>query len=89
MLRAYCFASCLIFHFIHCIMLTLAHIQHFYALDQVFTQSELEVQAERAQVEASTNLELDQGKPQCIKPILLVFYFESYFMFYYDCGISL
>jgi hypothetical protein len=40
-------------------MLTLAHIQHFYALDQVFTQSELEVQAERAQVEASTNLELD------------------------------
>jgi hypothetical protein len=29
MLRAYCFASCLTLHFMHCIMLTLAHIQPF------------------------------------------------------------
>jgi hypothetical protein len=36
-----------------------------------------------------TNLTLDQGKPRCIKPILLVFYFESYFIFYYDCALSL
>jgi hypothetical protein len=47
-------------------MLTLAHIQHFYVLDQVYAEPELEVQAERAQIEASTNLELDQGKPCCI-----------------------
>jgi hypothetical protein len=70
-------------------MLILAHIQPFYALDQVYAEPELEVQAERAQVEASTNLELDQGKPRYIKPILLVFYFESCFMFYYDCALSL
>jgi hypothetical protein len=70
-------------------MLTLAHIQPFYALDQVYAEPELEVQAERAQVEASTNLELDQGKLRCIKPILIVFYFESCFMFYYDLCISL
>jgi hypothetical protein len=31
-------------------------------------EPESEVQAERAQVEASTNLELDQGKPRCIPP---------------------
>jgi hypothetical protein len=61
-------------------MVTLAHIQHFYALDQVYTEPELEVQAERAQVEVSTNLELDQGKPRCIQPILLVFYFKSCFI---------
>jgi hypothetical protein len=66
MLRAYCFPSCLILHLIHCIMLTLAHIQPFYALDQVHAEPELEVQAERTQVEASTNLDWDQGKPQCI-----------------------
>jgi hypothetical protein len=31
-------------------------------------EPELEVQAERAQLEASTNIELDQGKPRCIPP---------------------
>jgi hypothetical protein len=80
MLRAYYIASWLILHFIHCIMVTLAHMQHFYALDQVYVEPELEVQAERAQVEASTNLELDQGKTRCIQPILLVFYFKSCFI---------
>jgi hypothetical protein len=68
MLRAYYFATCLILHFIHYIMLTLAHIQPFYALDQIYAEPELEVQAERAKVETSTNLELDQGKPRCIPP---------------------
>jgi hypothetical protein len=29
-------------------------------------EPELEVQAEQAQVEASTNLVLDQGEPRCI-----------------------
>jgi hypothetical protein len=40
----------------HCIMLTLAHIQPFYALDQVHAEPVSEVQAEQAQVEAITNL---------------------------------
>jgi hypothetical protein len=57
MLRAYYFASCLILHFIHCITLTLAHIQPFYALDQVYVEPELDVQAKRAQVETFTNLD--------------------------------
>jgi hypothetical protein len=66
-------------------MLTLAHIQPFYSLDQVYAEPELEVQAERAQVKTSTNLDWDQVKLWCIKPMLLIFYFESSFMFYYDC----
>jgi hypothetical protein len=66
MLRAYCFASCLILHFIHFIMLTLTHIYPFYALNRVHVEPESEVQVERAQVEDFTNLVLDQGKPRCI-----------------------
>jgi hypothetical protein len=27
-----------------------------------------------------TNLAMDQGKPRCIQPILLIFYFESCFI---------
>jgi hypothetical protein len=37
-----------------------------YALDQVHAEPEAEVRAERAQVEAITNLALNQGKPWCI-----------------------
>jgi hypothetical protein len=70
----------------HCIMLTLAHMQPFYVLDQDHAEPESEVQAEQAQVEDFTNLVLNQDKLRCIKPILLVFYFESFFMFYYDCA---
>jgi hypothetical protein len=43
-------------------MFTLAHIQPFYALDQVHAEPESEAQAEQAQVEAITDLALDQGK---------------------------
>jgi hypothetical protein len=50
----------------HCIMLTLAHIQPFYALDQVHAKPKSEVPVEQAQAKAITNLALDQGKPQCI-----------------------
>jgi hypothetical protein len=50
----------------HCIMLTLAHIQPFYALDQVHAELQSEVQAEQARVEVITNLDLDQGMPRCI-----------------------
>jgi hypothetical protein len=66
MLMSYCFASCWILHFMHFIMLTLAHIQPFYVLDQVHAEPESEVPAEQAQVEAITNLALDQGKLWCI-----------------------
>jgi hypothetical protein len=37
----------------HCIMLTLAHIQPFYALDQVHAEPKAEVQVEQAQVKNS------------------------------------
>jgi PIN domain nuclease of toxin-antitoxin system len=40
----------------HFIMLTLAHIQPFYALDQVHTDPVSKVQVEQAQVEEITNL---------------------------------
>jgi hypothetical protein len=46
----------------HFIMLTLAHMQPFYALDQDHAEPESEVQVEQAQVEDFTNLVLDQGK---------------------------
>jgi hypothetical protein len=66
MLSAYCFALFLLFHLMHCIMLTLAHMQPFYALDQDYTEPKLEESIERAQVEAITNIILDQGKSRCI-----------------------
>jgi hypothetical protein len=50
----------------HFIMLTLAHIQPFDVLYRVHVESESEVTAEQAQVEAITNLALDQGKLRCI-----------------------
>jgi hypothetical protein len=71
MLMAYCFASCLILHFMHCIISTLAHIQLFYTLDHAELESE--VQTEQAQVNAFTNLALDQGKLRCITPQSLTF----------------
>jgi hypothetical protein len=37
-----------------------------HVLDHVRAERESEVQAEQAQVEAATNLALDQGKPRCI-----------------------
>jgi hypothetical protein len=67
----------------HCIMLTIAHIQPFYALDQVPVEPESEVQAEQAQVEEFTNLSLEQGKPRCIPPHSLAFiYYESLYLCY-------
>jgi hypothetical protein len=60
------FASIPFKNFMHCIMLTLAHIQPFDVLYRVHVESESEVTAEQAQVEAITNLALDQGKLRCI-----------------------
>jgi hypothetical protein len=51
-----------------------------YLLGHVSMELELEVLAEQAQVKAITNLALDQGKPHCIQPILLVFYIKTCFM---------
>jgi hypothetical protein len=72
-----------------CIMLPLTphalHIlisTHTYAYTLDHAELRSEVQAEQAQVEAITNLSLDQGKPRCIPPIILGFYFNHYFMLY-------
>jgi hypothetical protein len=70
------FASFAFNHLMHCIMLPLAHVQLFYALDQVHVEPESEAQAEQAQVEAITNLDLDQGKP----PILDFYFWINTFM---------
>jgi hypothetical protein len=75
MLTTYCFASCLILHFMHCIMLTLAHIQPFYALDQVHAEPESEVQAEQAQVESLTDLVWIKASPGA-SHLILDFHFE-------------
>jgi hypothetical protein len=85
MLSAYCFHHVALAYLSHCITWLLAHVCS-YALDHVVL--EFEEPTEPAQVEEFTNLDLDQGKPRCIKPILLVFYFESCFMIYYDCALS-
>jgi hypothetical protein len=37
-----------------------------YPIGHVYVDPEPEVQAKQAQVKASTNLDLDQGKPRCI-----------------------
>jgi hypothetical protein len=58
---------------VSCIILFLAHLCS-YVLDHVKPRSE--VQVKQAQVEATTNLALDQGKPQCIPPIFLNFWFS-------------
>jgi hypothetical protein len=63
---AYCFGIIIALHLMHCIMLALAHIQPFYELDQDHTEPKSEMQAEQAQVEAITNLDLDQGKTRSI-----------------------
>jgi hypothetical protein len=59
------FASLLHFPPMHHIMLLLAHMCS-YTLDHI--EPKLEELTEQAQVEAITNLALDQGKPRCITP---------------------
>jgi hypothetical protein len=57
------FASLLYLHIMHCILLLVAHICS-YTLDHA--EPELEELTEQAQAKEFTNLDLDQGKPQCI-----------------------
>jgi hypothetical protein len=61
----------------HYIMLELAHIQPFYALDQVHAEPKSEIQVEQVQKEYGgpqmpntriLTLLLDQDKPRCIAP---------------------
>jgi hypothetical protein len=47
----------------------------------------LELQEELAQTVASTNLDHSQGKPWCIPPIVLAFYFESLLINKLDCAL--
>jgi hypothetical protein len=51
-------------------------------------EAELEKLTKPAQVEALTNLALDQVKPSCINPCSLYFILNLCFMFY-DCALSL
>jgi hypothetical protein len=62
------FASLCHVQLIHGIIWFLAHIWLIDPLGHVYAEPEPEVQAEQAQVKASTNLDWDQGKPQCIQP---------------------
>jgi hypothetical protein len=49
----------------HCTIMLLAHIWLIYTLDHA--EPNLKVQAKQAQVEELTKLDLDQGKPRCMK----------------------
>jgi hypothetical protein len=79
-------ASYALKHLMHWTILPLAHI-HSFTLGHV--ELEFGELTEQAQAEDLANLALNQGKPWCIKPILLIFYFESCFMIYYDHALSL
>jgi hypothetical protein len=89
MLMDYCFASCLTMHFMHCIMLTLAHIQPFHALDQAHVEPEPEVQAEQAQAEGFTNIVWIKASPGALTndPCLLLL--NLTLCSFYDCALSL
>jgi hypothetical protein len=73
-------ASLLHSHLIHDIIMLLAHIWFIYQLGHVCVKPESEVQLEQAQVEASTNFGLDQGKPRCIKPPSLTLNLNLYLL---------
>jgi hypothetical protein len=59
-------ASLLHLYLIHGIIMLLAHTWLIYPLGHIYAEPEPEVQAEQAQVKASTDLDWDQGKSQCI-----------------------
>jgi hypothetical protein len=83
------FASLMHLHLMHYTIMLLAHIWLIYPLGHVYVEPELEVQAEQAQAEDFTNLDLDQGKPGAFNQCSLYFIFESCSMFYFDCALSL
>jgi hypothetical protein len=69
----------------HCIILLLAHV-YAYTLDHA--EPELREPREQVQAEDAANLALDQDKPRCIQPILLVFYFEFLLYVIVGCALS-
>jgi hypothetical protein len=50
----------------HCTIMFLAHVWLISLIGHVYVELELEESTERVQVEEFTNLDLTQGKPQCI-----------------------
>jgi arginine repressor len=74
------FASFALKHLVHYIMLPLAHIRLFYALDQVHAESESEVQAEQVEVKEFTNLVWIKASPGASHSIL-----DFYFKLIYLC----
>jgi hypothetical protein len=62
-----CSCLCIILHLAHHVLHVLIS-PHTYAYTLDHTEPKSEVQAEQAQVEAITNLALDQGKPQRVTP---------------------
>jgi hypothetical protein len=58
-----------------------------YTIDPV--EPMVEELTEPAPAEESANTELTEGKPQCIPPILLDFYFKSVFYVTIVCALSL
>jgi hypothetical protein len=70
----------------HCIIWILACVCS-YALDHA--ELEFEKPMERDQVEEFTNLALDQGKPQCIPPIICGFSFNHYLSVMLVCALSI
>jgi hypothetical protein len=60
-----------------------------YTIETEPAEPEPELQEELAQAEVSANPDHAQGKPRCISPIILVFYFESLLYNKLDCALSL
>jgi hypothetical protein len=50
----------------HCTIMSLAHVWHIYSIGHVYAEVELEEPMEQVQVKDFTNLDLNQGKAQCI-----------------------
>jgi hypothetical protein len=70
----------------NCILCVVSH-SYTFMIDHA--KPEFEEPMEQAQVEDFTNLELDQGKRQCITPKPLSFIFETLFIILFDCALSL
>jgi hypothetical protein len=59
------------------------------ALDHIHAEPEPEVPAEQSPAEDPANTELTLGKPRCIPPRIIVFYFESLLYNKFDYAFSL
>jgi hypothetical protein len=66
----------------HCTIIILAHVWLISLIGHVYAEPELKVPMERVQVEDFTNLDLNQGKLQCILPKFLSFIFELYLYYH-------